>query len=404
MRNIRIQSFACAATLSIWSALWSAEDAPPFKQAIDPIQFSFPADHASHAGYQTEWWYVTGNVNDEKGREFGYQFTIFRRALSSKSAQERGRTSAWAADDFYLLHLAISDVEGKQHVDHEALERGVLGVAGATEISTVLKERPPYDRITPEITTREAVGSEPIRVWTSETSFVRQPNGWQLKANSSRVGMDLKLEEYADRPGKHMLHGKDGEKGLSRKGPKPGQASYYYSVPRLSTTGSLTLDGKQFKITSGVSWMDHEFGSNQLSTDQAGWEWFAVQLDSGVEIMLYVLRNKDGSIEPSSSGSWSDSVGCCHYFKVTDAMLKSGGEWKSPHSGATYPLEWDLHLPLNIVLKIKPVFADQEFHSAQGAKMNYYEGAIHVEGTQDGKPVKGRGYLEITGKNLGGRM
>ena len=380
-----------------------AEDEPPFKQAIKPITFSFPADHASHAGYQTEWWYLTGNLKDEKGHEFGYQFTIFRRAMAPKDAKERGRKSAWAADDFYLLHLAISDIDGKVHADYESLERGTLGIAGATDVSELLKERHAVSFPDPKMIDYPKDKPEPfVRVWTKDSSLDRFRNGWHLKASSARIGFDFDLAETSQKMSSIVLHGKSREEGLSRKGPKPGQASYYYSVPRLDTKGTLTLDGKKYQI-GGLSWMDHEFGSNQLSPDQAGWEWFSIQLDNGIEIMLYVLRNKDGSIEPSSSGTWVDQAGSEGHIKVEQAMLKPGRIWKSQASGAEYAVEWTLHLPLG-ELRLKSALDDQEFHSKQGAGMNYYEGAIRVEGTHDGKPVKGEGYLEITGKTLGGRM
>ncbi|MEI6235008.1 MAG: lipocalin-like domain-containing protein [Planctomycetota bacterium] len=393
--------------LYLVASLYAAD----FKQAIDPITLVFPADHASHAGYQTEWWYVTGNVRDESGHEFGYQFTIFRRALDPKSAPERGRTSAWAANDFYMLHLAISDISGNTHATFESLERGAAGIAGATDVSSLLKVRPAYDLWSTPKYEAPVNTTEPIvHVWTKEASFDRYKKGWKIEASSPRIGLNLTLNESEIKLADQMLHGKEGmpkgigsEKGLSRKGPNPGQASYYYSVPRLTTSGTLTLDGKKYTITSGLSWMDHEFGSNQLSKDQAGWEWFAIQLDNGTDLMLYVLRNKDGSIEPNSSGTWSDAVGCSHYFKVTASMLTPGRIWKSPHTGAEYPVEWSLKIN-DYDLKLKPAMDDQEFHSEQATKINYYEGAIRVEGTCSGKPVKGSGYLEITGKNLGGRM
>lgn len=381
-----------------------AEEPRPFKQAIEPLAYSFPADHASHAGYQTEWWYVTGNVNDEKGREFGYQFTIFRRAMSPKDAKERGRTSNWAANDFYLLHLAISDINENVHVDYESLERGTLGIAGATDVSALLKERRKWDGLNPQ--THEYPNETPdpsVRVWTKEASFERNRSGWKMKATTTKFSLDLDLKETTPFVKRVALHGKLREEGLSRKGPKLGQASYYYSVPRLETSGSLTLDGKTFSIKNGQSWMDHEFGSNQLSADQAGWEWFSIQLDNGCEYMLYVLRNKDGSIERSSSGTWIDADGNFHPIALDKFTTTPGRVWKSPRSGEAYPVEWTLKLP-NAELRIKPAMDDQEFHSEQGAKMNYYEGAIRVEGTVGGKPVRGTGYLEITGKNLGGRM
>ena len=395
---------ALLAPLLCWTLATSGEDAAPFKQAIDPLAFTFPADHASHAGYQTEWWYVTGNVTDETGREFGFQFTIFRRALSSKDATERGRTSAWAANDFYLLHLAISDIKANVHADYESLERGALGVAGATDVSTLLKVRRKREQLEPQKNEDPSVATEPVaRVWTSAASFDRVRNGWKIKATSPRIGMDLDLKETQPFNDFVALHGKYKEEGLSRKGPLPGQASYYYSVPGLDTSGSLTLDGKKYSITAGRAWMDHEFGSNQLSAEQAGWEWFSIQLDDGWSFMFYVLRKKDGSIEPNSAGTWIDHAGCYHPIASSEFSATPGRVWKSPHSGAEYPVEWTLKWA-QVELTIKPAMDDQEFHSEQGAKMNYYEGAIRVSGTREGKPVHGTGYLEITGKNLGGRM
>ena len=390
--------------LCCFASLFGVEEA--FKQAIEPLAFTFPGDHASHAGYQTEWWYVTGNVNDENGREFGFQFTIFRRAMAAEDAAQRGRTSAWAVNDFYLLHLAISDITGQVHADYESLQRGALGIAGATDVSTRVKQRRTWNPLAQQssVYPKDAKDSYSYpRVWTKEASFERDFNGWKMKASSPRIGMDLVLKETPPFNHRVAMHGKFREEGLSRKGPKPGQASYYYSVPGLETSGSLTLDDKKYSITSGLSWMDHEFGSNQLSYEQAGWEWFSIQLDDGWQYMLYILRNKDGSIEPSSGGTWIDSNGFYHPIALSEFKATPGRVWKSPRSGADYPVEWTLSLP-HVELKIKPALDDQEFHSEQGVKMNYYEGSIRVEGTHGGKPVHGTGYLEITGKNLGGRM
>ncbi|HLX63676.1 MAG TPA: lipocalin-like domain-containing protein [Planctomycetota bacterium] len=354
-----------------------------FKQALAPRPFSFPADHASHAGYQTEWWYVTGNIKDEHNRAFGYQFTIFRRAVAPQSAMVRGRTSDWAADDHFLLHLAISDVDGQHYESAESLERGVLGLAGATDAASVAADAPP------------------VRVWTKDSEFTRTKNGWTLKASAEKIAVDLELIETLP----PVLHGLPGEEGLSRKGPNPGQASYYYSVPRLNTYGSLSIDGKTFKIVSGLSWMDHEFGSNQLSPDQAGWEWFSIHLDNGESLMLYVLRNKDGSIEPRSSGTWIGADGKAAHLALSDFELAPGRVWKSLRSGADYTVEWTLKIPSHhAVLHLRAAQDDQEFHSEKSAGMNYYEGAARIDGTLGERKISGEGYLEITGKTLGGRM
>lgn len=359
-----------------------AEEPLAFKQAILPRAFSFPADHGSHAGYQTEWWYVTGNVKDENKHAFGYQFTIFRRAIAAQSAAERGRKSAWATDDIFLLHMAVSDIGAQRYSSGEATERGVLGLAGATgaeKLSSV----------------------SPIKVWMKDAEFIRTARGWTLKASVENVSIALELTETLP----PVLHGLAGEAGLSRKGPQPGQASYYYSVPRLQTSGTIAVNGKEFKITEGLSWMDHEFGSNQLSAEQAGWEWFSIHLNGGQSLMLYVLRNKDGSIEPRSSGTWIEANGNASHLALKDFELTPGRKWKSPHTGAEYVLEWALTIPSrNATLRIRAAQDDQEFQSEKGAGVNYYEGAVRVEGTVGGNAAAGEGYLEITGKTLGGRM
>jgi predicted secreted hydrolase len=192
---------------------------------------------------------------------------------------------------------------------------------------------------------------------------------------------------------------------LSRKGPNAGQASYYYSVPQLKTTGTLKLKDKSYTV-SGVSWMDHEFGSNQLSKDQRGWEWFAIQFDDGAALMLYLLRNADGSTEPNSSGTWIDASGHAEYLPLKSIGATPSRIWTSPHSQQKFPLEWRIELPdRKVVLDIKPAQDDQEVRSSN-AGIGYYEGDIHVSGTINGKPVTARGYLEITGAadGLGGKL
>jgi len=217
-----------------------------------------------------------------------------------------------------------------------------------------------------------------------------------------------------------VLHGAKGEEGLSRKGARPGQASYYYSVPYLKTSGALTFRKSEHKIDSGQSWMDHEFGSNQLSEAQSGWVWISAHLEGGRALMLYVLRNKDGSIEPRSSGTWIEAGGTASHLALSDFEFKGGAtflsptvgdknlatpKWKSPHSGTVYPLEWTIKIPGRAVeLKLAAAMADQEFNASKGASLNYYEGAAKLEGTINGARVKGEGYLEITSGSLGGRM
>lgn len=355
------------------SCLCGEAVAVAFKQAIEPRVLQFPADHASHSGFQTEWWYVTGNLKDETGGEFGYQFTIFRRAMDAQSAAARGRKSKWAVDDIYIGHLAISDIAAKQFLFKEETRRGVLGIANATDISQA--------------------ANTPVRVSLGGWELAAAANGWTLKAQSGDAAIDFALEKTMP----PVAHGRAGEEGLSRKGPKLGQASYYYSVPQLKTSGALTVAGKKFSI-SGVSWMDHEFGSNQLSTQQAGWDWFSIQLDDGRALMLYMLRNKDGSLEPSSSGTWIEADGKSTYLPLAEIKLTRGRAWKSPHSGGEYTIGWNIAIPrLKVSLDIDAAQDDQEVRGAKISNISYYEGAIRATGRAQEKNISGRGYLEITG-------
>ena len=348
-----------------------------FKQAIAPRTLVFPKDHASHSGFQTEWWYVTGNVQDSSGHEFGYQFTIFRRAIDPRNATERGRTSAWAVSDLFVGHLAISDIASKQFISKEEAKRGVLSLAGATDSESVITNPSP-----------------PLSVWLGNWKMLRTENGWTLKAEYGEIGLDLILVETL----KPIAHGRPGEEGLSHKGPRPGQASYYYSVPQLSTSGTLSLNGITYRISKGHSWMDHEFGSNQLSPDQAGWDWFSIQFNDGRALMLYILRNKDGSIEPRSSGTWIDKNGKSIFLPLDEIKIKGGRTWTSPFSNGRYTLEWHIELPkLGIALDIAAAQDDQEVKAAKMTQISYYEGAIHVNGQAGGEAVSGDGYLEITG-------
>jgi predicted secreted hydrolase len=350
-----------------------------FKQAIEPRVFAFPADHGSHAGFQTEWWYVTGNMKNDDGHEFGFQFTIFRRAIDARSAAERGRGSKWAVGDVYLGHLAVSDIGGKSFVFGETVQRGNVGLAGATDA---------------------AEKTSPISVTLGNWNFVRfgddgkDARGWKLEARENGIDLSLTLTETLA----PILHGKAGQEGLSLKGPQPGQASYYYSVAGLETAGTLKLNGRSYKIVSGRSWMDHEFGSNQLSEAQAGWDWFAIQLDNKGVLMLYVLRHKDGSIEPASSGTWVAPDGSRTHVDLADLKFTRGRSWTSPTSDGQYTLEWTIDIAkLNLSLTVTAAQDDQEIKPGNNSGVSYYEGATRVKGTLNGAEVKGDGYLEITG-------
>ena len=236
-----------------------------WKEAAPSRRITLPADHASHPEYKLEWWYYTGNLDGGGGR-FGYQLTFFRIGVDPAPANP----SRWAVRDLYMTHLALSDVNGHKYQFTERMNRSGPGWAGAE--------------------------TNRYHVWNETWQATIDAGGvHHLQAQTPAFAIDLHLEEK--RP--PVLHG---EHGYSRKGAAPGNASHYYSLTRMPTHGTITVDGRAIEIT-GLSWMDHEFGTSFLEPEQIGWDWFSIQLDDGRDLMIFQLRRADGSIDPRSSGN-----------------------------------------------------------------------------------------------------
>jgi len=189
----------------------------------------------------------------------------------------------------------------------------------------------------------------------------------------------------------------EGVQGLSRKGEGTGEASYYYSYPRLATAGSLRLGEESFAV-SGLSWFDHEFSTSSLSANEAGWDWFCLQLDNREEIMLYALRDKSGGIDPASEGTWVKADGTSERLPPGSFSIAHTGSWHSAQSGATYPAGWRLLVPSHQAeLTVTPLLADQELRLNRMGALDYWEGACSNQGTVAGHTVAGVGYTELTG-------
>jgi predicted secreted hydrolase len=344
-----------------------AQDATGFARAEGPQPLSFPADHGPHTDYQTEWWYYTGNLQSADGRHFGYQLTFFRRALLPPPLRQE-RPSAWATDQVYLAHFALSDVAAGRYRAFERFSRGAAGLAGA--------QAPPY---------RATQGR--VRLWLEDWSVTEiTPNVYQLRAAEEDLEIELQLTD---------LKGPipQGDQGYSQKGPERGNASYYYSLTRLASSGSLRIGDIAYGV-DGWSWMDHEFSTSALAADQVGWDWFSLQLDDGGELMVFQIRKEDGSVDPFSSGTFIAPDGRTTPLSRDDFQISVGTTWRSPHSGATYPAHWTLNVPaLDLILKIAPHLADQELN----VSYTYWEGAVRVSGQRAGQALSGNGYVELTG-------
>jgi predicted secreted hydrolase len=331
-----------------------------YTRALPGQPLVFPQDHGPHPDYQTEWWYYTGNLADEQGRRFGYQLTFFRRALQPPG-ETTPRASDWAADQAYMAHFAITDVSQSGHRFAEKLARGAAGLAGAQ--------------------------ASPFGVWLEDWQVQEvEPGVYALKASQDGAALDLTLRDLKG----PILHG---DQGYSQKGPDPGDASYYYSLTDLATSGEITLDGKTVTVT-GSSWMDHEFSTSALSPGQVGWDWFSVQLNDGRQLMFFQMRREDGSIDPFSSGTLIYPDGSTRHLSVEDFDIQALDTWKSPRSGGVYPSGWQVSLPgESLVLRITPLLRDQELNLTY----NYWEGAVKVEALDANQPVAGYGYVELTG-------
>ncbi|MBI3245871.1 MAG: carotenoid 1,2-hydratase [Deltaproteobacteria bacterium] len=337
-----------------------------WKEAVPGYEFSFPRDHAAHPDYRIEWWYYTGNLETADGRRFGYQLTFFRTGIASDPANP----SRWTVRDLYMAHFAISDFKDQRFYAFEKLNRAGVGWAGA--------EATHY------------------RVWNEGWEARLEGDQHVLSAAEGNVQLAVTLT-----PEKiPVIHG---ENGVSQKGAAAGNASHYYSLTRLRTAGTLTVNGEALTV-SGLSWMDHEFGTSFLEPEQVGWDWFSLQLNDGRELMLFQIRRADGSTDPHSSGTLIDPDGHATRLAREDFTLTPSQPWRSAVSGASYPMTWKVTAPAHgLHLLVRAAFPGQELQTTASTGVIYWEGSIVVSGGDAAQGIVGRGYVEMTGY-IGKRM
>jgi predicted secreted hydrolase len=344
----------------------SGEDG--FYSVAGPCNLVFPRDHGPHPGYRTEWWYYTGNVQSGMGERYGFQLTFFRRQIAPPEAESAWPkpSSAWRTTQLYLAHAALSDLTTQRYYHRELSARGALGLAGAYRDS---------DRTT---------------VFLKNWSVVITPSAHTLKVIADDFALDLTARPLK----KPIVHG---DAGYSRKGRQRESASCYYSFTRLETEGTLTVRDKTVNVR-GLSWMDQEFSTALLEENLTGWDWFSLQFDDGRELMVYFLRQKDGSISPASSGTWVAVSGTTTHISHDNLGLKVLDTWESPHSGGVYPSRWHLTVTEpSMDLVIESNLADQEMQSPGSTGVTYWEGSVSARGTAAGTPIEGKGYVEMTG-------
>jgi predicted secreted hydrolase len=322
--------------------------------ALPPAKLAFPRDHGAHPDFRIEWWYVTGHVRSG-AREFGFQVTFFRTRVDAA----QGMTSRFAAKQLVFAHAAVTDVTGRKLWHDQRIAREGFGVALAAEHDTSVK----------------------LRDWT----FERQAGIYRAQIVAREFTLDLQCA-----PTQPVLL--QGREGLSRKGPQPEQASYYYSHPQLAVAGSLSLHGRRFEV-SGKAWLDHEWSQEVLHREAVGWDWIGMNLDDASALTAFRLRRQDGTAL-WDGGSFRSPTASPYAFSPGDVVFSPQRRWTSPLSQASYPVEWIVRTPADFY-SVKAVLDNQELDSRASSGAIYWEGLSELFDS-NGKRV-GRGYLEMTG-------
>jgi predicted secreted hydrolase len=353
----RLVSIACA--LLLFLPMVAAQS--QYRTAQPGYRYEFPHDHFNHSDFQTEWWYYTGNLRTADGHRFGFELTFFRQGVD----RDPVKTHSWDVRDLYLAHLALSDLDGGAFYHAERVNRAGPGLAGVSE---------------PD-----------LRIWNGNWEIDWQGDDQKLRAVDDRFQLDFTL--HPEKP--PVVHG---ENGVSQKAEGPGRASHYISLTRLGTNGRIQLGGKNFDVT-GLAWMDHEFFTHQLESDQVGWDWFSLQLDDNIELMLFRIRREDGSVDPYSAGTFIDARGAATHLRASEFTLQPLGDvWKSAATHAAYPIRWKISVPgFGIELEAQTPLASQEITGSSKLSPDYWEGAIHLSGQKRNAVLTGVGYLEMTG-------
>jgi predicted secreted hydrolase len=349
---VRRRDFIGGVGLSMFIRNSSSEEIE-YPSVVPGRLLRFPRDHGAHPEFRTEWWYATGWLANEAREPLGFQVTFFRNRLPWAT----DNPSAFTPRQVLLAHAALADPTlGRLRQDQRAA-RPVLGLAGFAEDTT--------------------------RVWIDDWRLELDGDTYRTRIAARDYALDLRLRA----PGAPLLQG---EGGLSRKGPRPQEASWYYSRPQLEVRGSIER-GRGKEAVSGSAWLDHEWSSSYLAPEAAGWDWCGINLADGGALMAFRMRGKDGGV--IWAGGTLQSSGTTSKFEPKDVTFEPLREWESPRTGVKYPVamrvgtggrSWDL----------EPLMDDQELDSRASTGTIYWEGAVRAG--QAGREL-GRGYLELTG-------
>jgi len=314
---------------------------------------AFPRDYGSHPQFRTEWWYVTGWLATAQGEQLGFQVTFFR----TRPDIDPRNPSAFTPHQLLIAHCALSDAKRGRLWQDQRIRRAGLKLAEAATDDT--------------------------NVWIDRWSLKHGAGTYSAKIDAEDFSLDLSLTEtQAAMP--------NGDSGFSRKGPGPAAASYYYSLPHLRVAGSIARQGSPERVT-GEAWLDHEWSSEYLDPEAAGWDWIGINLDDGGALMAFRIRGTDGRTR-WAGGTIRDG-GRVQVLAPADVEFRAGRHWTSPRTGISYPVEWSVRAGAR-EFDLEPLLDDQENDTRLSTGAIYWEGAVRTY--EQGRPA-GRGYLELTG-------
>lgn len=345
------KSVALLAGLCLASLSAAAADYAP---VIAGRPLAFPRDFGSHPQFRTEWWYVTGWLSTKAGESLGFQVTFFR----TKPNIDEDNPSAFTPHQLLIAHCALSDPKRGRLWQDQRIVRAGMGLAGAAENDT--------------------------NVWIGRWSLKHDSAGYRASIGAEDFDFDLMFTETQPA----LINGED---GVSRKGPDPRAASYYYSLPHLKVQGTVKRGGSASLVT-GEAWFDHEWSSEYLDPDAAGWDWIGINLDDGGALMAFQIRGRDGKSR-WAGGTYRDRRGKTQIFSSREVEFDAGRRWTSPRTGIRYPVEWRVRAGGH-EYALKPLFDDQENDTRLSTGAIYWEGAVRADA---GQGQAGHGYLELTG-------
>jgi predicted secreted hydrolase len=354
-----VLSFFLAAGLVMALFVFRHPTPAEFEQATASTPVSVDRDEAAHFSVATEWWYYTGFLNGTDGQRYGFELVFFKSYIPPQVKIGNVVPISWISNPVYLAHFAVSDQTARDHVFFEQVSFPQFWSANASD-------------------NRYAVRNGDWQAWGSGGKHY-------LQATAGRYSLWLDLD--STKPA--ALHG-IGDTGVINMG--TAGTSYYYSYTDLEGAGLLTVDGVRQGVLAEV-WMDHQWGSWASHGDLAGWDWFSLRLDDGSQAMLFDFRDKEGQVQPESSGTWIDPDGTTHHLEAGDFSVQVLERWTGPD--ATYPVKWDVAVPdFGLQATVEATFPDQEMAVEFGP--TYWEGTVTVTGT-----VNGEGFVEMTGYRPG---